>query len=53
MEVYQLEKSEKEVTVLIRVGSPKKTGMQQGGQLQECELSRALNLEKESSEHFK
>ena len=47
MEVYQLEESEEEGTVLVGVGSPKKAGTQQG------ELPRVLNLEKESSEHFK
>ena len=35
VEVYQLEESEEEVTVLVGVGSLKKAGMQQGGQLQE------------------
>ena len=53
VEVYQLQKSEEEVTVLVEVASSKKVGAQQGGQLQEGELPRVLNLEKESSEHFK
>ena len=53
VEVYKLEKSKEEVTVLVGVGSPKKAGMQQGGQLREWELPSVLNLEKESSEHFK
>ena len=53
MEVYQLEESKEEVTVLVGVGSQKKAGTQQGGQLQERELPRVLTLEKESSEHFK
>ena len=35
MEVYQLEESEEEVTVLVDVGPPEKQGMQQEGQLQE------------------
>ena len=35
VEVYQLEESEEEVTVLVGVGSPKKSGTQQGRQLQE------------------
>ena len=39
--------------MLVSVESPKKAGMQQGGQLQEWELPKVLNLEKESSEHFK
>ena len=47
MEVYKLR--EKEVTVLVGVGSPEVSGTQ----LQEGELPRVLNLEKESSEHFK
>ena len=34
VEVYQLEKSKVEVTVLVGVGSPKKVGTQQGGKLQ-------------------
>ena len=33
MEVYQLEESEEEVSVLVGVGSPKKSGTQQGVQL--------------------
>ena len=41
MEVYKLEESEEEVTVLVGVESPKK----QGGQLQKWELPRVLNLE--------
>ena len=49
MKIYQLEESEEEVTVLVDVESQKK----QGGQLQVWELPRVLNLEKESSEHFK
>ena len=53
VEIYQLKKFEKEVTVLLGVESPKKAGVQQGGQLQEWQLPRVLNLEKESSEHFK
>ena len=48
MQVYQLQKSEKEVTVLVGVASPKIAG-----RLQELELPIVLNLEKESSEHFK
>ena len=52
-EVYQLEESEEEVTLLVGVESPKKAGTQQVGQLQEWELPKVLNLEKESSEHFK
>ena len=35
MEVYQLQKSEEEVTVLVGVAPSKKAGVQQGGQLQE------------------
>ena len=48
-----MEESEEEVIVLVGVGSPKKAETQQGGHLQEEELSRVLNLAKESSEHFK
>ena len=51
--MYQLEESEDEATVLVDVGSPKKAGTQQGEWLQERELPRVLNLEKETSEHFK
>ena len=47
VETYQLEESEEEATVLVGLGSPKKAETQQGG------LPRVLNLEKESSEHFK
>ena len=47
MEVYQLKESEEKVTVLVDVESPIKAETQQG------ELPRVLNLEKESSEHFK
>ena len=50
MEVYQLDESEEEVTVLVGVGDLQK---KQRGQLQDGELPRVLNLEKESSEHFK
>ena len=39
--------------MLVDVGSPKKAGTQQGGKLQELKLPRVLNLENESSEHFK
>ena len=46
MEVYKLEKSEDEVTVLVGVGSPEEAGMQLGGKLQELELPRILNLER-------
>ena len=53
VEVYKLKESEKEVTVLVGVRSPEKVGTHQGGQLQEWELPRVLNLEKESSKHFK
>ena len=53
MKIYKLEESEEEVTVLVGMGSPEEAEMQQGGQLQEGELPRVLNLEKESSEHFK
>ena len=35
VEVYQLEESEEEVTLLVSIASPKKAGTQQGGQLQE------------------
>ena len=35
VEIYKLEESEEEVTVLVGVGSPEKAGMQQGGQFQE------------------
>ena len=35
VEVYQLEESKEEVTVLVGVGSPKKAGAQHKGQLQE------------------
>ena len=35
VEVYQLEESEMEVTVLVGMRSPEETGMQQRGQLQE------------------
>ena len=35
MEIYKLEEPEKEDTVLVGGGPPKKTGTQQGGQLQE------------------
>ena len=52
VEVYQLEESEEEDTVLVAVASPKKAGTRQRGQLQELELSRVLNLEKERGEHF-
>ena len=38
--------------MLVGVAAPKKARAQQGGQLQERELPRVLNLEKESSEHF-
>ena len=34
--------------MLVSMGSPEEAGVQQGGQ-----LPRVLNLEKESSEHFK
>ena len=49
----KLEESEKEVTVLVGVGSPEEARTQQGEQLQEWDLPRVLNLEKESSERFK
>ena len=45
MEVYKLEESEEEVTVL----SPDESGKQQKGQLQEWELLRVLNLKEESA----
>ena len=45
VEVYKLEESKEEVTVLVDVGSPEEAGTQEGGQLQECELPRVLNLE--------
>ena len=48
MKVYQLEESEEEVTALVGVESPKKAGRAAPG-----ELPRVLNLQKESSEHFK
>ena len=35
VDVYQLEESDEEVTVLVGVGSPKKAEMQQGGKLQD------------------
>ena len=35
MKIYKLEESEEEVSVLVGVGSPEKTGTQQGGQLEE------------------
>ena len=38
--------------MLVGVGSPGEAGKQQGGQLQERELARVLNLGKESSEDF-
>ena len=41
------------MAVLVGVGSPEETGTQKGGQLQERELPRVLNLGKKSSEHFK
>ena len=44
-----MEESDEEVTVLVGVESKKK----QGGLLQKLELPKVLNLEKESSEHFK
>ena len=53
MEVYKLGESEEEVTVLVGIGFPEEAGMQQGGQFQEKELPRVLNLKKESSKHFK
>ena len=53
MKVYQLEKSEEKGTVLAGVESPKKAEAQQRGQIQHGELPRVLNLENESSEHFK
>ena len=53
MKVYQLQKSEEEVTVLVGAASSKKAGVQQGGKLQDGELPRVQNLEKESNEHFK
>ena len=40
-----LEESEEEVTLL-------QVGIEQGGQLQEWELPRVLNLERESCEHL-
>ena len=52
MEVYQLEKSKEEITVLVGVAASKKALTQQGGKLQKRELPRVMNLEKESSEHF-
>ena len=48
MKVYQLEESDEEVTLLVGVESPKKAGRAA------AEVRAAnLNLEKESSEHFK
>ena len=46
MEVYKLGESEEEVTVLVGIGFPEEAGMQQGGQFQEKELPRVLNLKK-------
>ena len=52
MEVYKLEESEEEVTVLVGVGFSEEAGTQQGANSRTEELPRVLNLEKESNEHF-
>ena len=49
MEVYQLEESEEKDTELVGVESQKKAGRA----APEVRAARVLNLEKESSEHFK
>ena len=52
MEVYKLEEFKEEVTASKDVESSEEIGTQQGGQLQESEPPRFLNLV-ESSEHLK
>ena len=49
MEDYKLEECEEEDTVLVDVWPPGEAG----GQLQESQLPRVLNREKENGEHFK